>query len=147
MQTFIPYADIRLCASVLDYKRLGKQRVEAWQILTAIRQIEDNDTYIIKNGKLRKRAWVEHPCVKMWAKNPEYLSNYARAICEEWVSRGYNDNMLSRFTEYADAKPPTWWGRTDIHDSHKSQLLEKNFQHYSQYFTDIPVGKPYIWGG
>jgi len=29
MQTFLPYADFKLSTRVLDYKRLGKQRVEA----------------------------------------------------------------------------------------------------------------------
>ena len=32
MQTFLPYADFQRSAQVLDYKRLGKQRVEALQI-------------------------------------------------------------------------------------------------------------------
>lgn len=33
MQTFLPYANFEASAKVLDYKRLGKQRVEAKQIL------------------------------------------------------------------------------------------------------------------
>jgi hypothetical protein len=36
MQTFLPLPDFIESAKVLDYKRLGKQRVEAWQILKAI---------------------------------------------------------------------------------------------------------------
>ena len=31
MQTFMPYADIEKSLKCLDYKRLGKQRVEAMQ--------------------------------------------------------------------------------------------------------------------
>lgn len=37
MQTFLPYADFSMSAKCLDYRRLGKQRVEAMQILNAIR--------------------------------------------------------------------------------------------------------------
>lgn len=33
MQTFLCYPDFNKSAQVLDYRRLGKQRVEAWQIL------------------------------------------------------------------------------------------------------------------
>jgi len=37
MQTFLPYADFARCAEVLDPRRLGKQRVEALQIMRACR--------------------------------------------------------------------------------------------------------------
>jgi len=144
MQTFIPFDDIDKCAKVLDYKRLGKQRVEAFQILQAITFIEDNDLLVLRNGKYVSRAWVNHPCVLMWSENKEFLNNYAHTICREWISRGYNDNMISRFSFDNNAKPPSWWGREDIHKSHRSQLLAKNFTHYSQYFSD-EVGLPYIW--
>ena len=39
MQTFLPYPDFTQSAKTLDYRRLGKQRVEAWQILNALRGV------------------------------------------------------------------------------------------------------------
>jgi hypothetical protein len=36
MQTFLPYEDFTLSAQVLDYRRLGKQRVEALQIYNVL---------------------------------------------------------------------------------------------------------------
>ena len=36
MQIFLPYADFRKSLRVLDNKRLGKQRVETYQIISAI---------------------------------------------------------------------------------------------------------------
>jgi len=36
MQTFLPYQNFTKSAQCLDRQRLGKQRVEAWQILQAI---------------------------------------------------------------------------------------------------------------
>ena len=36
MQTFLPYTDFRKSLESLDNKRLGKQRVEAYQIISAI---------------------------------------------------------------------------------------------------------------
>ena len=36
MQTFLPYEDFRESVRSLDDKRLGKQRVEAYQIISAL---------------------------------------------------------------------------------------------------------------
>jgi len=36
MNTFLPYPDFVKSAQCLDYRRLGKQRVEAWQIYLAL---------------------------------------------------------------------------------------------------------------
>ena len=36
MQTFLPFPDFQQSAAVLDHVRLGKQRVEALQILRAL---------------------------------------------------------------------------------------------------------------
>ena len=41
MQTFLPYPDFQISASVLDYRRLGKQRVECKQLLTALQHKRD----------------------------------------------------------------------------------------------------------
>ena len=38
MQTFLPHRSFSKSAETLDYRRLGKQRVEAKQILEAIRK-------------------------------------------------------------------------------------------------------------
>jgi len=54
MQTFLPYPDFIDSVKALDYRRLGKQRVEARQILNIL--LENR-----KNG-----GWVNHPCTKMW---------------------------------------------------------------------------------
>ena len=52
MQTFLPFPDYIQSARALDYKRLGKQRVEALQILNTL------------TG--RSEGWSQHPAVKMW---------------------------------------------------------------------------------
>jgi hypothetical protein len=53
VQTFLPYPDFRSTARVLDQRRLGKQRVEALQVLRGL----------IRPGY----GWRHHPAVKMWA--------------------------------------------------------------------------------
>ncbi len=49
MQTFLPYSDFRKSLESLDNKRLGKQRVEAYQIISAI------------TGRLRKDGKLKTP--------------------------------------------------------------------------------------
>ncbi len=40
VNTFLPYSDFKLSAKVLDNKRLGKQRVEAQQIITLLQDYD-----------------------------------------------------------------------------------------------------------
>ena len=55
MQTFVPYPDLHDSAAVLDYRRLGKQRVEAYQIIRAALHLS--------------KGWGNHPATRMWANN------------------------------------------------------------------------------
>ena len=83
MQTFLPYDSFTKTAQCLDYMRLGKQRVEAYQILRVL------------TGE--SQGWKNHPAVKMW-KGYEYaLTWYGYVICSEWIMRGYKDQMLHKF--------------------------------------------------
>ena len=52
MQTFLPYPSFEETASILDYRRLGKQRVEGFQILNIITQPLYTGSY--KSNLLRK---------------------------------------------------------------------------------------------
>ena len=152
MQTFIPYASHNLTAQSLDQKRLGKQRVESWQILNTLDHLSRNDLYMIdKNGRRRKRGWISHPAVLMWQGHEWFLCLYSEAICKEWIARGYKDTMLPRFEAWREAHPnanknaPFWWGIEAIHRSHRSKLLEKHYDHYKSFFTDVEAGMDYIW--
>lgn len=70
MQTFLPYADFAKSAQVLDYRRLGKQRVECLQILNAL------------TGK--STGWVNHPVVRAWKGHELSLCCYGLRVCTEW---------------------------------------------------------------
>jgi len=67
MQTFLPYSDITESLRVLDDKRLGKQRVETFQIINAItgRPKLDGTPY---------KGWLNHPCSVMWRKHVPLLN-------------------------------------------------------------------------
>lgn len=138
MQTFLPYADFRETAKVLDYRRLGKQRVEAFQIFRAM------------NGETR--GWRNHPAVLMWNGYETALALYAIAICEEWIARGYKDTMLPRFKEILEGLAlqeqttyPSWLGDAEFHQSHQSNLIRKFPEHYQPLWPDVPNNLEYVW--
>ena len=134
MQTFLPYADFEKSARCLDYRRLGKQRVEAKQIIDCI------------EGK-GNQGWKHHPAVRMWEGYTDALKIYYNTIVEEWVSRGYKNNMklYSMGTMPILVGRPEWFGRKDFHDAHKSNLLRKDKEFYGKYNWDVPDDLPYLW--
>ena len=139
MQTFLPYADFAVSASVLDRQRLGKQRVENLQIMNAL-----------VGGK----GWENHPAVHQWAGYEDALIEYQRAIIREWTEvRGYKDTCWSK-TLYiygsgpfipANTLTPWWLGIEDYHLSHQSNLIRKDPEHYGPLFPGVPDDLPYYW--
>jgi hypothetical protein len=135
MQTFLPYPNFVKSAACLDRQRLGKQRVEAWQILNTL----------LGNSK----GWINHPAIKMWDGHQKQLCKYGIAICRAWRKRGYKDTLLEKFRIffllYEDFGTPNWLGNSDFHASHRSNLLRKNPEYYSQFGWKEPDNLPYIW--
>lgn len=140
MQTFLPYADFVKSAECLDMRRLGKQRVEVLQILRAI------------HGETK--GWVNHPCTKMWQFHTRALVEYGNAICSEWRRRGYKDTCWEKIIKYyyisslahhPNTFYPAWFGNKDFHSAHRSNLLRKNPQWYSQFGWIEPENLPYVW--
>lgn len=130
MQTFLPYPSFIKSAECLDYRRLGKQRVEAKQIL---------DT--LKYGS----RWKNHPAVKMWEGYEEALALYHDIIISEWIRRGYNNNMQYNWGYSIQTIMPHWFGNYDFHASHRSNLLRKNYEFYSKYGWKEPDTLDYVW--
>lgn len=131
MQTFLPYPDFGECARVLDYRRLGKQRVEAWQILRALNRTTG--------------GWVNHPAVLMWRGHEDALNQYGREMCLEWRERGYTDNMLDRFVCVGRPALPKWLGDSRLHLSHQSNLIRKDPEYYKIRFPEVPDNLAYFW--
>lgn len=135
MQTFLPYPSFISSASTLDRARLGKQRVEAKQILMALRG--------------ESSGWLEHPATKMWRGHECALANYGRDMCMEWIGRGYKDTLRPYFDAairgYSDSTPPGWLGDDAFHASHRSNLLRKDATHYSRFGWTEPHDLPYVW--
>lgn len=129
MQTFLPYESYALSAQCLDSRRLGNQR---------------NEALVLLRGK-----WPNHPASKMWRGHLFSLADYGIAVCHEWISRGYQDSRLPLFQELQqkeeDTGPPPWLGREDFHAAHRSNLLRKAPDWYSQFGWSEPDDLPYVW--
>lgn len=148
MQTFLPDPDFSATARLLDDRRLGKQRVEAMQILRALTR----DSY----------GWKSHPAVLMWGGFEEALAAYALAMCTEWCGRGFADTVarsvvadlreatgidaprLQAELAAAGVLPP-WLGDEAFHASHRSALVRKGPEHYRPLFPDVAADLPYVW--
>lgn len=146
MQTFHPYYNYEECAKCLDNKRLNKQKVEALQILKALKDPE--------------YGWQNHPAVNMWRGYSEALVEYASVITLECIKRGFKDTCLPKIESLANTEKmcyntygkywtafeyPAWRGLEEFHLSHKSNLIRKDPEHYSKFFPDIPNDIPYYW--
>lgn len=140
MQTFVPLADFHRSAKAMDLKRLGKQIIESQQIFKAL--------------SIPEYGWKNHPATKMWDGHRLALVKYTKCFNQEWFKRrgshhgGYL-NLLSIVTEmeidYEEFEMPEWWGREDVHESHKSNLIRKMPEHYGPMWPDVPDDLPYVW--
>ena len=141
MQTFIPYLDFFKSLNCLDSPRLGKQRVEAMQILKAL---ENPGT----------SRWENHPATVMWCDNLDALEQYHDIAIIIWKSRGYKNNLPFKKYKptmsegsFIDAKfpMPWWWGDYYIHSSHRANLLRKDPKWYGQFaWKEKPIDG-YVW--
>jgi len=130
MNTFIPFTTFTDCARSLDSKRLNKQVSECGQILRAVLG------YPVA-------AWSRHPCIRMWVGYDDALASYTMYCEAERQRRGMNPHLEADFVyELYDAplqsqvELPHWWGRHDVHESHRVNLLLKRL--------GLPHGD-YVW--
>ena len=135
MQAFLPYPNFEQSAASLDRARLGKQRSEVLQMVRAL------------CGE--RKGYANHAATRMWRGHTNALVLYGLAICTEWKSRGYKDTcyekILAYFDETQTQEMPFWFGDEALHASHRSNLLRKNLDFYSQYGWAEPDNLPYVW--
>lgn len=123
MQTFLPHPGFVQSAHALDDRRLGKQRVETFQILRALVW----PTY----------GWKRHPAVTMWRGFTPAVVAYGIAACREWGARGHADALEEQLLAYsggigytfaelnAEGRLPPWLGDDRVHESHRRSLANK----------------------
>lgn len=153
MQIFLPYPDVGTSLRILDKLRLGKQRVEAKQIIDSI-----------QNGG----GWKHHPCIKMYRNYLEWLIRYYNFSLNEYKYRGGNNIKLTPLASVGAYVQPTWLGENKFHLSHRSNLLRKaiddrngiasdgknkkasvelynNLKRFNITEDNTPVNLPYLW--
>lgn len=123
MQTFLPVASFEASVKILDWRRLGKQRVEAYQLL--------------------KGQYSNHPAAKMWRDYPAALTEYMNCCIREWITRGYNNNML--IVPVGGYILPAWFGDSCLHATHRANLLRKDPEHYGRFGWSEAPGEGYYW--
>ncbi|MFC8450352.1 MSMEG_6728 family protein [Kitasatospora sp. NPDC057223] len=147
MQTFLPCPDFAASAAALDPKRLGKQRVEALQVLRGL--------------TVPGYGWRHHPAVRMWTGYEEALVRYGLEICRVWTAEGHPDTCAVQLTDGLPphshrpprtqaelalaAELPPWLGAAGFHRSHRSSLVRKDPDFYRPRFPDVPDDLPYVW--
>lgn len=155
---------------VLDRARLGKQRVECSQILSAL---EGRSVMGEPPGEQRS-GWASHPAVKMWAGHVPALALYMSCMIMEWQRRGYQNNMTYPYhlcrvdgpekgqvwhgltldrrlpnteslPDPADVVMPPWLGDEELHASHRSRLLMKDPEWYGDLGWAEEPRREYVW--
>ena len=116
MQVFVPFPSPIEVAKCLDKKRLNKQVIESRQILNAI----DGTS----NG------WKNHPIVKMYKGNTNWLSNYTRTL----FYYGHGKKLLARlYSDQADKYFRPSFLTEEFCNQHKRRLFTKSPSLYPQF--------------
>lgn len=137
MQTFLPFNNFYHSLEALDSRRLGKQRVEGYQILRTITGLST--------------GWRHHPAVKMWRGAAPALIDYTLTACEVWTMRGFSDTVADKiYFEFSDLldQPiirPEWLSDPRVLDSHKAMLYVKDPEYYAKFKPHHDEYKEYYW--
>lgn len=123
MQTFLPWPNYIRSVQHLDNKRLGKQRVEAKQLIN------------ILEGKQASAGWKNHPACKMWVGYTNSLKYYCNCCIDEWISRGFK-NTMQKYDVTHENEDPWWVGNEDFHRAMRARLIEKDREFYLPKFPN-----------
>lgn len=196
VNTFLVHANFAISASWLNSQRLGKQRVEAYQILLLLEDLNElsrifnipqpversqikewikqvnsvykklpyyyvrRDDLMIRmdkssinsdtQGRVIKLGFVHHPVVRMWVGYESALKEYITAHIDEWIKRGYTNNM-QRY-EVKGGSRPEWMLDGKIYQNHRASLLHKEIKRSEpswyinkKEFTQVGTFSGYIW--
>lgn len=160
---FIIKPDLYETARLLDKRRLGKQRVEAKQIIDSLEEYD-------LTGQISKKGWSNHPATKSWIGFTNHLKVYFNIIVREWINRGCQNNMplydideslynivpcdfdgtkatydSNLFNEYSF---PFWISFPPFYLSHQASLCRKDPKHYKELLCpllDQFLNNGYLW--
>jgi len=146
VNTFLPYASLEATTRTLDFRRLGKQRVEAWQIWNVLTKAESvhppppglgTSTWAAKRAWMleasgrwkettgKRLGWAMHPAVILWVGYRDGLAVYYNAMLKGWEARGGRNTLLRFLPVPATASLPPWTSSPRVHNAFRWQLLRK----------------------
>lgn len=134
--TFVTCSDPRIVAKHLSDLNLGKQRVEAVQILNILLKPDSGG------------AWSQHPIAKAWQGHTNGLKYYINCMIDEFEARGKNNNMERQVYDDKSIVLPWWFGWERLHMNHRAILSIKNPWHYNSTLFEINpeyLSYGYIW--
>lgn len=87
---------------------------------------------------LIRGGWPHHPASKMWKGYEYHLGLYLLRGIDALCERGkyyaeVKQKIVTEMEKFPDTGAPPWIGDDRFHASHRSALLAKNFQWYSQF--------------
>lgn len=157
-------------AKTLDYKRLGKQRVEAMQLLNVLLYRIKLDTeykthqevkeLLIKydeinwpfkptykyTKKILEKGMLKHsPALKMWIGYVEELKLYFNCIVKEWKSRGYKNNLPLEIVDESSLRIPPFLQNEDFIKIQRQNLIRKDKNYYGEIWKDLEETEGYLW--
>lgn len=127
VNTFIISTNLQESFALLDYKRLGKQRLEAKQIINILEKIDNGET-ILNVG------FSSHPATLMWKGYTNALKIYFNFCVQEWINRGYKNTMELYEVDYYIFPPFVTFQPFIL--SHKAALLRKDPEYYKDLMCD-----------
>jgi len=128
VNTFLPYPNFRKSLESLDNRRLGKQRLEAYQIIM----------YLLGTPLGSGKGYTNHPAKEMWKGYTNALIEYYNINLKVWIDRGGKNEMP--FLEIkGEIKYPPWLGVMEFHYSHQAALIRKEPASYLPLFDSLPV--------
>lgn len=131
MNTFLPFPDFRASAFCLDIKRLRNQL---------------NECKAIGGALAGAKAWARHPATLMWAGYTEALEAYTAAIADEMWIRQVSVPQWAPVDPPHTYELPPWMGHHAVHESHRRNLLRKDYQHYKPHFPgEVGGSDVYAW--
>jgi hypothetical protein len=173
MQTFLPYLNFEQALNTLDYRRLGKQRVEGlqlWLLNNKLNPTGEFTSWLEGYAERREKpelleprtGWINHPVAVMWRGYEDLLAIYTNTSIKVWIDRGYNSTMETLPTnsvhevmnaglsfDSLGVKIPNWLTKQPFANSmvlsHRSNLLRKDPEWYGQFRWKAPRDLPYIY--
>ena len=100
---------------------------------------------------LIRGGWPNHPASKMWRGHEYHLGLYLLAglkVLRERSGKDYieiEQKIRTEMKKFRNTGKPKWVGNERFHASHRSNLLRKDKEWYSQFGWNEPDDLPYVW--